>query len=79
VEQRIKSDCTGAAVLILDGCICHNTERVQTILDEQGILLRFIPLHSLDQTQPLDLGVFGNLKRAYLKQLGIKTSTKQID
>jgi hypothetical protein len=72
-EEHIQSDYTGAAILLLDGCICHNTERVQTILDEQGILLHFIPPHSLDQAQSLDLGVFGNLKRAYMKRLGIKT------
>jgi hypothetical protein len=78
-KEPIKSNYTGVAVLLLDGCICHSTERVQTILDEQGILFHFIPPHSSDQTQPLDLGVFGNLKRGYMKRLGIKTSTKQTD
>jgi hypothetical protein len=30
-EERIQSDYTGSAVLLLDGCICHNTERIPTI------------------------------------------------
>lgn len=60
--KRITHNYYGPAILILDGCSCHGTTEFVDILEEKNIFLRFIPSHSSDQIQPLDLGIFANLK-----------------
>ena len=51
------------AVLILDGCSCHTNERFQQFLESKNITMMFLVPHSSHITQPLDLGVFGLVKR----------------
>ena len=54
----------GQAVLIMDGCSCHRDARLDEIFDKHGINVIFLPPHSSDQLQPLDVGIFGNQKAA---------------
>lgn len=54
----------GRAVLIMDGCSCHRGAEIEQMLDSQGIVSVFLPPHSSDQLQPLDVGIFGNHKAA---------------
>ena len=49
----------GWAILILDGCSSHTSDSFHDQCFEQGIIPLFIPPHSSDQIQPLDLGIFG--------------------
>ena len=51
------------AVLILDGCSCHTNERFRQFLESKNITMMFLVPHSSHLTQPLDLGVFGLVKR----------------
>jgi hypothetical protein len=60
---RARTGYQGRAVLLLDGCACHAIERLRGDLQTMGISLAPIPPHSSDQVQPLDLGVFGTVKR----------------
>jgi hypothetical protein len=59
-RERLQYD--GPALLILDGCSCHGSEWFLEACMELGVDLAFLPAHSSDQTQPMDLGVFANQK-----------------
>ncbi|KAH0799812.1 DDE-domain-containing protein [Histomonas meleagridis] len=50
----------GPAILILDGCSCHGTDGIDDYLSENNVYLRYIPLHSSDQLQFFDIGLFAN-------------------
>lgn len=52
----------GRAVLIMDGCSCHIDAELDKIFDRHGVTVVFLPAHSSDQLQPLDVGIFGNQK-----------------
>ena len=54
----------GPTVLTMDRCSCHCGYTLQTLCNESGIRLLYLPPHSSDQTQACDLGLFGNLKAA---------------
>jgi hypothetical protein len=62
--ERDRLDYWGDAVLLLDSCSPHCSDFVENICNEEGILVVFIPPHSSDQVQPLDLGIFGHMKQA---------------
>ena len=47
----------------IDGFGCHQTDEFLELASEANIICKFIPPHTSDQLQPLDLGVFGNQKR----------------
>ena len=47
----------------IDGFGCHQTDEFLELAAEANIICKFIPPHTSDQLQPLDLGVFGNQKR----------------
>ena len=51
-------------VLIMDNCLCHTSDDVRQLLYQNGIRPLFLPPHANDQTQALDLGIFGNMKSA---------------
>ena len=51
------------AVLILDGCSSHTSERFWQFLESKNITMMFLVPHSSHLTQPLDLGVFGLVQR----------------
>lgn len=57
-EKGRKYHYNGPAVLILDGCSSHYTDRLFELCDENNIRIFFIPAHSSNQTQMLDLGTF---------------------
>ena len=50
------------AVLVLDKCAAHTNPAHRQLLAEKNITMRFLVPHSSHLTQPLDLGVFGQLK-----------------
>lgn len=58
VESRKKYQYSGPAVLLLDGCSSHITTKFFEVCEENMIKVFFLPAHSSNQTQPLDLGIF---------------------
>ena len=48
----------------MDRCSCHCGATLQSLCEQNGIRLVYLPPHSSDQTQVCDLGLFGNLKAA---------------
>ena len=70
-EKRDLTGYDGPAVLILDGCSCHNKELLEALLEPYNATAYFIPPHSSDQLQMLDLGIFGVMK---LRMSQIRTS-----
>lgn len=62
-ERRKLYNYTGDAVVILDGCSCH----INDFFLDECVFNKVIPIilapHSSDQTQMLDLGIFGPPKK----------------
>ena len=54
----------GYAVITMDNCSCHTSPEVERLCRLNGVKIVYLPPHSSDQTQPCDLGLFGNLKGA---------------
>jgi hypothetical protein len=52
----------GPAFLILDGCICHHSTHVEQLCEMYFIHFIYLPAHSSNQTQALDLSIFGLTK-----------------
>ena len=52
------------AVIILDNCSCHMSQKVADECENQNIILIFIPPHSSHLLQPLLIGIFGIHKQA---------------
>lgn len=53
----------GRAVIITDGLSAHYNAFSQINLQQENLYIHFLTAHSSDQTQPLDLGIFGGMKR----------------
>lgn len=72
-ERRKKFNYDGPAVLILDGCSSHYTEELFNACEINNIKLFFLPPHSSNQTQMLDLGMFHlhkqNVRKARLSEV----------
>ena len=67
-EPYSRNHSVGAKrLLILDGHSSHLTAGFDTFCHENGIICLCMPPHSSHLLQPLDVGVFGPLKRAYGK------------
>lgn len=64
VEMRQLLGYDGHAVLTMDQCSCHCSDTINEICAANGIRLIYLPAHTSDQTQPCDLGLFGNMKAA---------------
>lgn len=62
--ERHRVGYQGRAVLLMDNCSCHKSDAVKRILEANNVVTVFLPPHSSDQTQPLDVGLFGNMKMA---------------
>ena len=82
-EKRQATGYDGDAVLIMDGFIAHHKcvedpDRA-SILEREKIKILFIPPHSSDQVQPLDLVTF-NLQKTWKQNITYITSyqTRQI-
>ena len=54
----------GPAVVIWDNCSCHCHDAIRELLEANNVRLVSLPPHSSDQLQPLDVGLFGNMKGA---------------
>jgi hypothetical protein len=61
-EQRDKLGYDGYAQLILDSCTSHISDAFVEDCLFHGLNLNYLPAHTSDQTQPLDLGIFAILK-----------------
>lgn len=56
-------------LLILDGHESHHSEEFETYCREHNIITLCMPPHSSHLLQPLDVGSFGPLKKAYSRQI----------
>lgn len=61
-RRRLFYNYFGPAVLILDGCPSHYTNRLYDLCNKNTIKIFFIPPHSSNQTQMLDLATFHSHK-----------------
>jgi hypothetical protein len=66
-ERRDRVGYDGRAVLILDNCTAHATERFHALCDEHNVLPLFLPPHSSNQLHPLDGAMFGITKRMLVR------------
>jgi hypothetical protein len=56
-------------MLVLDGHESHVNAEFSNYCKEKDIIPLYLPPHSSHLTQPLDVGIFGPLKRAYSDQI----------
>ena len=56
-------------LLILDGYESHHSDQFETYCQEHNIVTLYMPPHSSYLVQPLDVGCFGPLKKAYGYQI----------
>lgn len=72
-ERRKKFNYSGPAVLIIDGCPSHYTDVLFDSCNQNNIKIFFIPPHSSNQTQMLDLATFNvhkiNVRKARLFEI----------
>jgi hypothetical protein len=63
--ERIRAEIGygGYAFLIMDSYTCHKSDAFEELCTIHGIHVIILPPHSSDQTQPLDLSIFGLQKR----------------
>ena len=61
-EMRNKENYSETAILILDNLNCHVSDNFRELCEIENIAVKPIPPHSSDQLQPLDIGIFANLK-----------------
>jgi hypothetical protein len=70
-DRHTKEKCRRSyRLLILDGHGSHVTESFINYCDQNQILLAVFPPHSTHTLQPLDVGMFSPLSRAYVTELG---------
>ena len=62
-RRRTETQYDGPAILIMDGCSCHDRGRIESPLEDENVNVFFLPPHSSDQLQMLDIGIFGIMKR----------------
>ena len=62
-DLRKKYNYYGKAVLILDGFSPHKIVFDQIDLQKENLIIHYLVPHSSDQTQPLDLCIFGLMKK----------------
>lgn len=62
-EKRNRHNYYGPALIILDGLKAHHLVLDSITEEKNNIIIIFLPAHSSDQTQMLDLGIFGTQKR----------------
>ena len=67
-QKRLSYGYWGPAILGLDGCSCHASQLVIQILGRANVILKFLPAHSSDQLQYLDLGIFAVCKLRYAQE-----------
>jgi hypothetical protein len=57
----------GDVIVRIDGCACHGSDCFLDEASAQNVILYWLPPHSSDKVQPLDLGSFGLTKQALRK------------
>lgn len=69
-DKHTEASTTGAyRLLIMDGHDSHNSIDFRDYCKEHNIITLCMPPHSSHLLQPLDVGCFGPLKRAYSKEI----------
>jgi hypothetical protein len=69
IPQSEKQNISGKPILLLcDGHHSHETLEMRELADQSNIVLFKIPPHTTHRLQPLDVGIFGPLQRAWQKQ-----------
>jgi hypothetical protein len=58
-------------MLVLDGHKSHKLAKFQEYYKANNIITLYLPAHSSHLTQPLDIGCFGPLKRAYGREIDL--------
>jgi hypothetical protein len=61
-HRRSTFQYNGPTFLILDGCVCHHSPHVEQLCETYFINIIYLPAHSSNQTQALDLSIFGLTK-----------------
>jgi len=61
----VKPSVTDKVLLILDGHCSHKSLEVIDLARANGVIMICLPLHTTHRIQPLDLAVFGPLKKYY--------------
>jgi hypothetical protein len=69
IEHTTSRTVGGYRLLILDGHESHNSIRFQDICKDNNIITLCMPAHASHILQPLDVGCFSPLKRAYKKEV----------
>ncbi|OHT04668.1 hypothetical protein TRFO_27741 [Tritrichomonas foetus] len=62
-KKRSLVNYDGPALLLMDGLSVHGNSEFQEMCNENNVIIKFIPAHTSDQIQVLDLGIFANQKR----------------
>jgi hypothetical protein len=81
IEHTTSRTVGGYRLLILDSHESHNSIRFQDICKDNNIITLCMPAHASHILQPLDVGCFSPLKRAYKKEVGAlaNSSINRID
>ena len=69
---------SGPGLLILDGCSSHNTSYFKEICQRNNIIVKYLPPHSSNQLQPLDLSIFHSHKNT-IRNLIIESGSEESD
>ena len=67
-------------LLILDGHSSHETSHILHLAETHNIIILCLPPHTTHKLQPLDVGVFGPLQRAWVEQCdcGVKLTGSEM-
>ena len=75
--EQIQGRRVGSHVLlIIDGHESHKSLTFQNLCEENKIITLCMPAHSSHILQPLDVGCFAPLKRAYSQEIRVATSKR---
>lgn len=80
-ELRKELNYDGNAIIILDGYTAHKNLIHTLNYSDKKIIFHFLIPHSTDQTQPLDIGIFAQMKRFssnFRKNTSFSTQSNQI-
>lgn len=69
IPQTTPAKAGDKRLLIVDGHGSHTTDNFMFKCYENGIYLLFLPSHSSHVTQPLDVAVYGPLKKVYRREV----------
>ena len=70
VTLRSTYGYSGPGLIIADGCTAHKTEVFNSVCERLNLRIFFLPPHSSNQLQVLDLGLFG-IHKTLVKKLSI--------